>query len=186
MKSLVPMLLLCGVVLLAAGCSTGKFMPQHSVSATERAWLAGQKIPLSLIVVPAAGLSATNKWEMRSAANLATNLARTGLFAEVKMNNQSSSADLLVRVRSANGVMRCGNPAMMARATLGLWRDTVAYSYSYDFDLMSTRTGRVMPFAKIYHGSYRTGYWPARDEAFIELLKFELAQRRAEIESLAK
>jgi hypothetical protein len=180
-------LLALGVAgILAAGCSTGKVTPQQALSAQDKAWVAGEKIPLRLAVVPATGLAAANEREMKSASNLATNLARTGLFAAVLVGDPDSKTDLLVRVRSSSGVMRCGNPAMLAKATLGLWRDRVAYSYRYDFDFASAQTNRVMPFAKTYCGDYRTGYWPAQDEAFVEQLKFDLAQRRDEIESLTR
>jgi hypothetical protein len=186
MKRLFPIFLVTVVGSLLMGCSTGKVLSQRSLGAEDQAWAARQKIPLRLMVVPTKGLSATNSWKMQSVSNLATNLTRTGLFAEVGVGATNFHAELLVVTRSASGVMRCGNPAMISKASLGLIRDNVAYSYTYDFDFVSPQTSKTLTFAKTYQGEYRTGFWPARDNAFTDLLKFDLAQQRNEIESLTK
>lgn len=168
------------------GCSTGKVSSQRSLSADEQTWVAQQKIPLRLTVTSASHLSVTNQWATQMVSNLATNLARTGLFTNVRVGEVDTNADLLVSARASSGVMRCGNAMMLSKVTLGLIRDDVAYSYCYDFDFVSPQSGKILTFTNLYRGNYRTGFWWAKDDAFVDLLKFDLAQKRNEIESLRK
>lgn len=104
------------------------------------------------MVLPAEARAVTSDWEMQCASNLATNLKRTGLFTDVSVGATNSQAELLVVARSASGVMRCRNPAMLSNASLGLIRDGVAYSYTYDFDLVSPGTSKIVTFEKTYQG----------------------------------
>jgi hypothetical protein len=171
---------------LLMGCSTGKVHSQRSLGADEQAWATQQRIRLRLLVVPAKDLSVTSSPEVQSVSNLAIHLKGTGLFADVSAGATNARAELLVITRSASGVIRCGNPAMLSKASLGLIRDKVAYRYTYDFDFVSPQTSKTLTFAKTYQGEYRTGFWSPRNAAFTDELRFDLAQQRSEIESLTK
>lgn len=186
MKRLFPIFVVIVSGLCLLGCSTGKVLSQRSLSANEQTWVAQQKIPIRLAIVPANSFSYTNQWEVRMVSNLATNLTRTKLFSEVVASDQFLGTDLLVMTRMSHGVLRCGTSLPITKASLGLVRDNIAYNYSYDFDFVSPRTGKTLTFTNLYRGDYRTGFWPAKDDAFVDLLKFDLAQKRAEIESLLK
>ena len=186
MKTSIALAGCCIVVLLIAGCSTGRVRSDRKLTTEELAWVKERRIPVRLTVVPDKGLPLTNEWNIKVVSDLTKNLTRTELFNEVVETGDVSKAEILVVVRESHGVLRCGTSLPFTKMTLGLLRDNIAYCYSYDFDFVSTRTNEVVAFAKIYRGSYHTGFWSAKDQAFIELLKFDLAQKRDEIEALLK
>jgi len=120
---------------------------------------------------------------MRSVTNLAANLSHAAIFKRVAVDDGSASIDLSVVVRKSYGVLRCGTSLPLTKATLGLMRDRIAYTYVYDFDFVSPRTGRSFSFQASYQGTYRSGFWPPKSDGFVELLRFDLLQRRPEIEN---
>jgi len=186
MKPIVSLALCAVLTILLAGCSHGKVLAYRSLNSQEQAWVHQQRIPLRLVVVPATALSYTNQWEARMVNRLATNLARTKLFSEVVIGDRFPGSNLRVVTRKSYGVLRCGTSLPITKVSLGLFRDNIAYSYGYDFDFVSPQTGETLTFTNLYRGVYRSGFWPARDDAFVGWLKFDLAQRRDEIESLLK
>lgn len=186
MKSLAAFVLWTMTSLTLTGCSTGRVMPENQLTTEEKTWLTGQRIRLVVNVVPANRQSSATVEAQKLVSALATNLSRTGLFAEVITDKADSEPDLQAIVREARGVQRCGNPQILTKATLGLIRDQVGYSCTYDFDLTSPRTGKSLKFQKTYLGRYRAGFWPAPDTGFAGLLKFDLAKMRPEIESLTQ